>query len=243
MKKFVVIMISALVLFTFLMLNYLVWDKENLQKQRETDKIEQDWLRGQNRILTTTVEDLEQANSKLEKETKDQKEKINVLESQMQLSQQREVNNQVQIGKQSEYLYLYKNLLGESIRATVENWFSLINQKRHQESFDLLAENYTIHGKKYDKDSYIEVISAIDSITIAEKSEDISNEPFSIIENAEPEVIQAQVVVNAYIIDSKQESLPDFVDGINLLEFSLIYNHTSKNWVILSVITKNSGNP
>ncbi len=87
MKKFVVIMISALVLFTFLMLNYLLWDKENLQKQRETDKVEQDWLRGQNRILTTTVEELEQANSKLEKEIKEYKDNIDDMESRIKLFQ------------------------------------------------------------------------------------------------------------------------------------------------------------
>lgn len=243
MKKFVVIMISALVLFTFLMLNYLVWDKENLQKQRETDKVEQDWLRGQNRILATTVEDLEQANSKLEKETKNQKEKIDDLESQMQLSQQREANNIAQIEEQLEILNLYKNLMGDNVRDTVENWFLLINQKKFDDSFGLLGEKFTILGKKYDKSAYIELISAIDSITIAEKSENITNEPFTIIENVEPEVIQAQVLVQAYVIESKKESLPGIIDGINLLEFSLSYNHISKNWVILSVITKNSGNP
>ena len=49
MKKFVIVIISIVVLFSFLMLNYLVWDKENLQKQRESDRLEQDWLKGQNR--------------------------------------------------------------------------------------------------------------------------------------------------------------------------------------------------
>ena len=65
MKKFVVVMISVIVLFVFIMLNYLVWDKEKLQNQRESDRIEQDWLRGQNRILSTTVSELEEANKKL----------------------------------------------------------------------------------------------------------------------------------------------------------------------------------
>ena len=40
MKKFVVVMITILVLFVFLMLNYLLWDKENLLKQSESDKLE-----------------------------------------------------------------------------------------------------------------------------------------------------------------------------------------------------------
>ena len=92
MKKFVIVMIAAIVLFVFLMLNYLVWDKERLQNQRESDKIEQDWLRGQNRILSTTVNDLEQANKKLEEEVAYQKTEISNLEA-MPCRQIKEVND------------------------------------------------------------------------------------------------------------------------------------------------------
>ena len=67
MKKFVIVMIAILVLFVFLMLNYLLWDKENLLKQSEHDKIEQDWLRGQNRTLQATVNEQEQTIKALEK--------------------------------------------------------------------------------------------------------------------------------------------------------------------------------
>lgn len=243
MKKFVVIMISALVLFTFLMLNYLVWDKENLQKQRESDKVEQDWLRGQNRILTTTVEELELANSKLEREVKEHKEKISDLESQMQLLQQREVSSLTQIEEQKEIINLYKSLMGDDIRNTLDNWFQLINQKNYSESFNFFGEKFTILGKRYDKAAYIELVSAIDSITIAEKSENMKDEPFIILENAEPEIVKAQIVVQAYIIEEKKTSLPGMADGINILEISLSYNSTTKNWVIISIIAKNSGNP
>jgi thymidylate synthase len=52
------------------MLNYLLWDKENLQKQSATDKIEQDWLRGQNRTLQTTVDEQEAAINQLTNENK-----------------------------------------------------------------------------------------------------------------------------------------------------------------------------
>ena len=61
MKKFVIVMITIMILFVFLMVNYLLWDKENLLKQTESDKIEQDWLRGQNRTLQATVNEQEQA--------------------------------------------------------------------------------------------------------------------------------------------------------------------------------------
>lgn len=243
MKKFVVIMISALVLFTFLMLNYLLWDKENLQKQRETDKVEQDWLRGQNRILTTTVEELEQANSKLEKEIKEYKDKIDDMESRIKLFQQRETDNLVLTGKLNEIINLYKTLMGDDIRDTVNKWFLSISQKDYEASYGFIGENFTFLGKKYDKAAYIELISAIDSIAIAEESKDAANDSFTIMEYGEPDTIIARVVVQAYIIDEKKASLPGIDDGVNVLEFSLNYNKISKKWVIISIIPKYTGNP
>ena len=61
MKKFVTVIISFLILFIFLTLNYLLWDKENLLKLRDNDRIEQNWLRGQNLSLQNTVEQLERS--------------------------------------------------------------------------------------------------------------------------------------------------------------------------------------
>ncbi len=244
MKKFVVIMISALVLFTFLMLNYLLWDKENLQKQRETDKIEQDWLRGQNRILSATVEELEQTNSKLEKEAKEYKDKIAELESQMQLLQQKETENDALLAKLTETVNLYKSLMVDDVRDTVSKWFLSISQKDYDDSLGFLGENFTFLGKKYsDREAYIELMSAIDSITIAEKSGNDAKETFTVIEDGEPEIISVQVVVQAYIIDEKKTNLPGMDDGTNILEIRLSYNKISKNWAILSVIPKNVGNP
>lgn len=83
MKKFVIVMITILVLFVFLMVNYLLWDKENLLKQTESDKIEQDWLRGQNRTLQSTVNEQEQAIKALEKEKNQLSTRISGLEQEL----------------------------------------------------------------------------------------------------------------------------------------------------------------
>jgi len=242
MKKFVVIMISALVLFTFLMLNYLLWDKENLQKQRETDKIEQDWLRGQNRILTATVEELEQTTAKLEKEVKEYKDRVTTLEGQLQLYRQRENDNIEKIAQLSAIVKLYKTLLGDSVKETIDNWLSAINRKEYEESFRYLGEGFTFSGRKYDKTSYINMISAIDSIIIAGDAGNAADEPFKIIEDGDYDNINARVVVQAYIIDEIKDNIPGMDDGINIMEFKLKYNTSSNKWEILSIVTKYTGN-
>jgi len=132
--------------------------------------------------------------------------------------------------------------MADDVRALVNKWFLSISQKDYDASLEYLGENFTFLGKKYtDKDAYIELMSAIDSIAIAEKS--AANEPFVIIEDGEPEIIKVQVVVQAYIIDEKKANLPGLDDGTNVLEISIIYNKISKNWAILSVIPKTVGNP
>lgn len=243
MKKFVVIMISALVLFTFLMLNYLLWDKENLQKQRESDKVEQDWLRGQNRILTATVEELEQSNAKLEKEAKEYKDRISTLEGQLQLYRAREKDNLSQISELTKIVNLYKTLMGDNVRNTINSWFTSINKKDYDASFNYLGDSFAYSGRKYDRAAYIEMVSAIDSIIIAEDAGDAADEPFIIIQNGDPGIINAQVVVQAYIIDEKKDSIPGIDDGTSVLEFGLKYDTSSEKWEILSVIPKNNGSP
>lgn len=242
MKKFVVIMISALVLFTFLMLNYLLWDKENLQKQRESDKIEQDWLRGQNRILTATVDELEQANAALEKEVAGYKDKINDLEYRINLLQQREANFIKRTDELNQILNLYKTLLSDEVREIINDWFLSINRKEYNDSYGFLSEDFTFLGKKIDKTEYMEMISAIDLIEIAEGSGDMADGPFTVNENNEPEIISVQVVVQAYIKDEQKADMPGVDDGTNVLEFRLRYNRLSKKWAILSIVSKNSGN-
>ncbi len=238
MKKFVVIMISAIVLFVFLMLNYLVWDKENLQKQRESDRIEQDWLRGQNRILSTTVEDLEQANKKLENEIASNKNEISDLEERLRSASLKEANNLQEIQKQAEALNTFKGLMEDDVKQVTEKWFLNITQKNYSDSISFLDEDFTLWGESYTEKEYTDLISKIESISIAEEGNSAQKSTFTVFEDGEPHIVRASLLVNAYIAKDAEKSLPHLVDGLNTLEVGFIYNSESKNWVIMHVITK-----
>lgn len=238
MKKFVIVMIAAIVLFVFLMLNYLVWDKERLQNQRESDKIEQDWLRGQNRILSTTVNDLEQANKKLEEEVAYQKTEISNLEAMLRAAKLKEVNDLQEKLKQTEALNIFKNIMKEDVKRVVEKWFLSITQKSYPESFAFLDKDFTLWGQSYEEKEYIDFISNINSISLAEDRDSSQEDNFTILYGGEPHVIQASLLVNVYITDDAQKNLPNLVNGINTLEVGFIYNSEGKSWTILYVITK-----
>lgn len=242
MKKFVIVMISALVLFVFLMLNYLVWDKENLQNQRNSDKIEQDWLRGQNRILNATVEELEQAVEQLKKDITDQKNIIQSLEAEARISQQQQSNSQKNILKQEDALNFYKSLFADDLRGVTEDWFLSITQKKHKDSLDLLDKDFTFWGRGYKEDEYIKLISAIDSISLAENN-GAENGSFIIFEGGEPLVIKAHVAAKVNIANDLKDTVPGLTEGINSLEIGYSYNSVSKNWIIIYINTKTVGNP
>ncbi len=238
MKKFVIVMIAAIVLFVFLMLNYLVWDKEKLQNQRESDKIEQDWLRGQNRILSTTVNDLEQTNKKLEEEVASQKKEISDLEANLRAAKLKELNDLHEKQKQTEALNVFKSIMKEDVKRVTEKWFSSITQKSYPESLTFLDKDFTLWGQSYEEKEYIDFISNINSISLADDSNSSKEDNFTILYGGEPHVVQASLLVNAYIAEDTQKKLPNLVNGFNTLEVGFIYNSEGKSWVILYVITK-----
>jgi len=238
MKKFVVVMISAIILFVFLMLDYLVWDKEKLQNQRESDKIEQDWLRGQNRILTTTVDELEAAKKKLEEEIASQEKEISSLEEELRDARQKEVNYLKENQKQKEALDTFKSLMKEDVKLITQKWFSSITQKAYHDSFAFLGKDFTLWGKSYEEKEYIDLISNIISISLAEKRDSGQESVFTILSGGEPNIIQASLLVDAYIEEDAHEILPQLVNGINNLEVGFVYDADKENWVILYVITK-----
>ena len=238
MKKFVVVMISVIVLFVFIMLNYLVWDKEKLQNQRESDRIEQDWLRGQNRILSTTVSELEEANKKLEEEIASKEEEISDLEDMLNSARQKETDDLQEIQKQAEALNLFKSIMKEDVKRVAKNWFLSITQRAYHDSLALLDKDFTLWGKSFDEEEYIDFISNINSISLAADNGSNQDSIFTILYGGEPHLVQANLLVNAYITEDNQESLPHLVNGINTLEVGFIYNSEENSWVILYVTTK-----
>lgn len=242
MKKFVIVIISFLVLFIFLVLNYLLWDKENLLKQRDTDKIQQDWLRGENLTLRTTVEELEQSVSNLEEEKDAQRDEIVELEQQVRLALQRENSNLKAIQEKDQALYDYKLLMSDELKSVATLWFSHISKSEYEESFNLLDKDFTLWNKRFNLQEYIEFISEIKSITLQEEPKDSEDKAFIILgDGDEPYIIKTQIKVN---IDSKESKIiEDLESGANTLEVSFKYNRDTSNWVIMSILTLRIGKP
>lgn len=243
MKKFVIVLISFLVLFVFFMLNYLLWDKENLLKLRDNDKVQQDWLRGQNLTLQTTVEDLEQSVKTLDIENDAQKDKIVDLELQVRLALQGENDNLKVIQAQNNALSDYKSFMEDELKKVIVQWFSDVTNNNFEESIIYLDKNFKLWGKLYNTEQYIDFISDIQIISMQKEQKD-GDKPFTILEDqGEAYEIITQIQVEVSIKEDQQESFQDLKSGSNTLEMIFRYDPGSNNWEIMSVFTLKVGSP
>lgn len=236
MRKFVTIIVSFLVLFIFLMLNYLLWDKENLLEQRDSDKIQQDWLRGQNLALQSTIDELEQKIKTLETKSDAQQSNIIELENKLRQAAENESNTTNELNKANEALIVFKSLMAEELKDLTDKWFNDITANRFEDSFGYLDEGFTLWGKKYGKDEYIDFISGIESISVrGGKSDD--NKSFIILkEQGDPYEITARIQVAA----SVRSSFKNLTDN-DIMEIVFRYDADLGNWVIRSVSGLNAG--
>ncbi len=238
MKKFIIVMISFLVLFVFLMLNYLLWDKENLQKERESDKIEQDWLRGQNRTLQSTISEHERTIQSLEGKNNSQKEQISILEQQLTLSEQIGKSREAELAAQKEAVTLYKEFTAPALVETVRGWFADISEANYEGSYLKMAENATVFGSNMSKEAYIMFISVFKSLTVVEETEE-NLKVYEFINDRE-DIYQIHIQLKADILLKEEKpELPGFslTDGINVLDMVFLWNSTEKYWAILVVST------
>lgn len=241
MKKFVIVMISLLVLFVFLMLNYLLWDKENLLKQRDTDKLEQDWLRGQNLTLQSTVDELQRNIETLKGQNDTQRNRIVELERQVSEALQRENSNLLEIQDHKEALRHYKSFMEDEIYQVAEQFFARLTSANPEESWAFLDKSCKLWGRSYSLDQYIELISGIKSITIKE-DKDTDVKPFVILaDQGGAYEIKSQIRIEVSL--NEEKGFIHLDPGENTLEVIFTYNTESAHWAIASLSTLKVGKP
>ena len=244
MKKFVVVMVSCLVLFVFIILNYLLWDKGNMLQQRDSDRIEQDWLRGQNRTLQTTVEELEQTVKSLKSQNSEQADKITNLEDRIARAVQQENINLQELHSLDQALDVYKPFMRDEVKDVFIRWCSDIGSRKFEESLARLGKGFKLWEKQYESQQYMEFISAIQAISVRE-GKNGDEETFVILEDHnDPYEIKTRIEAEISVKEPILENFHGPADGINPLEVIFHYDMDSGKWVIMSVsAVSNSGKP
>lgn len=165
-------MIALLVLFVFLMLNYLLWDKENLQNQSATDKFDLEQLRSTNRTLQTTINEQEQAINTLEKDNENYK--TQAAEQQQTINQFTATQNSLdgQLNMKNQAIDDYKLLMADSLKLIMQQWFDNLTNRNYEAAFQALDSGYTLFGGHYGQDEFNSSVAALKSISFDQQNKD-----------------------------------------------------------------------
>jgi hypothetical protein len=142
MKRLIVVIISVLFLSVFLMMNYLIWDKDNLLKQQVSDKAQQDWLRGQNKDMEANIAELEQAVATLEKDKATLNEQDNSLQRQIRAATDREVSLRRTLDESILSVEALKTSSLPILKELLAGWMTAVSEGRSADSFLFFTQNY-----------------------------------------------------------------------------------------------------
>ncbi|HOQ75234.1 MAG TPA: hypothetical protein PK369_01525 [Thermoclostridium sp.] len=251
MKKFVVVMITILVLFVFLMLNYLLWDKENLQKQSEYDRIEQDWLRGQNRTLQATVNEQEQTITALEKEKTQLQNRMDNLQEELKKANSQVENYRKEISDKGQAINNYKMLTEGLLCQLTLDWFESISSRDYDAVWELLAPDHTIFGRQYNQEDFFRDLEAVHSVSLVpitdEEDDGAGRETdakpweaagyqFEILRGFGNEYeVMAELMAEVTLDEDAAGEVTGWAQGSNRIRITFLFNPNDQKWAIKAV--------
>ena len=154
MKRLIVVIISILFLSVFLMMNYLLWDKDNLLKQQESDMVQQDWLRGQNKAMEANITELEQSNAALEKDKATLNEQYNTIQRQIRAATERETNLRKMLDNKILSVEALKTASLPILKEEIAKWMTAVNEGRSADSFLSFSQNFQIMKRSLTQETY-----------------------------------------------------------------------------------------
>ncbi len=249
MKKLIVLIISVIILSVFLMMNYLLWDKDNLLKQQETDKVQQDWLRGQNKAMEANITELEGQITTLEKDKASLNEQNNSLQRQVRSASDREVLQKRTISEKLQSLESLKTSSLPLLQQRFEGWMIAVNEGRGEDSFRWFSRDFQFLQRVLSQEKYIDYVGLnIQSISyhLPENPEnttvvEITPDKEVLFERIGSEAADLTVLVRMQVyITLKPEadtSSPSLVNGLNTLQVQFTYDTINQKWLIQSIIS------
>ena len=154
MKRLIVVIISILFLSVFLMMNFLLWDKDNLLKQQESDKVQQDWLRGQNKEMEANISELEQAAGVLEKDKAALNEQNNSLQRQLRAATDRETSLRRTLDERILSVEALKTSSLPILKETLAGWMAAVSEGRSADSFLWFSRDFNFMQQVMTQETY-----------------------------------------------------------------------------------------
>jgi len=231
MKKLVLILVSALIIFTFIALNYLLWEKENRDKDIEN-------LKYLNLSSNSRINAYERDIKNLEEQLKLLKEEMSKLEESNKLLEEDKLQLEKEIAHYSEVLdkrnvtidALSRIANIKELEAPVRKWIEAIDAGEYIEAYKLqskeLMEKENIRNPDDLARKFKNSVSSMRIRDIKLVTEDIpENKVGNIIFNVEIDVEKKQ----------NEQGNSAFINGSNNMYFTVDYNAEREYWVISDI--------
>ncbi len=231
MKKLVLFLISALFIFVFIALNYLIWEKENTEKDIENLKYLN--LSSNSRInaYERDIKDLEEQIKMLRAEL-DELEKNNKLLEEDKLKLENEISYYTDVlEKKSATINALSRIADvKELEAPVRKWVDAINTGNFDEAYKLLSKELLQKENMRNPDDvaqkFKDFVNSIKMVDIKFISEEI------------PENKIGNIIFNAVIdVENKKDKSGNnlFINGSNNVFFTVDYDAERQCWVISDI--------
>ena len=249
MKKFILLIISVIILSVFLMMNYLLWDKDNLLKQQENDKVQQDWLRGQNKALEANISELESQIVTLDKDKASLNEQNNSLQKQVRSAADREVMQKRTISEKLISVESLKTSALPLLQQRFDGWMTAVTEGRVEDSFRWFSRDFQFLQRVLSQEMYNEYVGlnilyisykppVSTDADLVESSPTDSEVLFERI-GSEAADLTVLVRMQVYVTLKPEADLTSttLINGLNTLQVQFTYDTINQKWLIQSIIS------
>jgi len=231
MKRFVVIVTSLLIIFVFIALNYLLWDRESLVTLRESNQASID-------ALSRINMNLSEENSKLSRQVEEMRGQIETLHEKVSELEENNNEKQLVIDEQKQFILdLKAHINPEPIETEAYEWINSISERDFDKAFLKSSPLCSFWGNNWTPrmftNYFVQNVEDIQPVLINE-----SNEPsIEIIPYQTPDfnmkaVIRVQVKLTERAVNEYLRH------GENIIELDFTYNDKLGQWVITSVTSE-----
>jgi cell division protein FtsB len=245
MKKFIVVVISLLFLTVFLMMNYLIWDKDNLLQQQQDSNNQQDWLRGQNSALSDTISELEENIKTLERDKTSLNEQNNALQRQVIAATGREASLRFALDAKTQNLDTLKTASLPLLRTLFSDWMTAVTERRMEDSLLFFTQEYQLFQKNMTPERYRELMEGTLLSLVYHRAPQPEGDPetippvvmFERVGNETDDLsVRVRTQVIAALVPEAVPAAQDLKNGMNTLQILFVYDDINQKWYIQSIM-------
>ena len=227
MKKFVIAVVFIFLTATLILVNYLLWDREqqmaNYKNMSASKNLSIETLEEKNYSLSTINKEYEQTIKKLTDESVKLNERVAALSAELDTVKKSDLDKNIIISKLKGYIDKTPMV------GTIEKWVQHINKKNYTVAFTYFSTNAkdSLLNNSQDFQNYYQ--KEIKSITLKD-AKIITSEYDS------DKIGKLQFLVNLDVVKAEEASDNNFVEGPNQKIFTMEYDIDTDSWLILEIL-------